>query len=135
MMATKDDALGLFGASQWAINLDNAANQAFVTNFAETYDYIPAMYAAQGYDAARLILSAINAVDGDLSDKDAVRAALAAADFESLRGDFSFNTNQFPIQDFYLTVAERTDDGRYVMNAVEKVFDDYGDVYAEECRM
>ncbi|MEM8854486.1 MAG: ABC transporter substrate-binding protein [Pseudomonadota bacterium] len=135
MVATQDDALGLFGSSQWAMDLDNAANKEFFENFLAAYDYLPSHYAAQGYDAALLIASAVNAVGGDLSDKDAVREALKAADFSSVRGDFSFNTNHFPVQDFYLTQAVKNDDGQYVMSAVEKVFDDYGDVYAADCRM
>ncbi|MEM9221922.1 MAG: ABC transporter substrate-binding protein [Pseudomonadota bacterium] len=135
MQATKDDALGLFGSSQWAQNLDVPGNAEFVENFKSTYDYLPSHYTAQGYDAGLLILDAVNALDGDLSDKDAVRKALAESEFQSVRGDFSFNTNQFPIQDFYLTKAVKTDDGNYVMEAVEKVFDDYGDVYAAECSM
>lgn len=135
MVATQDDALGLFGSSQWAMDLDNPANKEFFENFLTTYDYLPSHYAAQGYDAALLIASAVNAVGGDLSDKDAVREALKAADFSSVRGDFSFNTNHFPVQDFYLTQAVKNDDGQYVMSAVEKVFDDYGDVYAADCRM
>ncbi|MBJ3775834.1 ABC transporter substrate-binding protein [Acuticoccus mangrovi] len=135
MMATKDDALGLYGSAQWAANLPAEGNAEFVSSFKETYGYQPALYAAQGFDMGLLILSAINAVDGDLSDKAAVRKAIAAADFKSIRGDFKFNTNQFPIQDFYLTQAVKTEDGDYVMNAVETVFEDAADSYASECKM
>lgn len=135
MRATQDAALGLYGASHWAPNLEGGSNARFVEAFREKYGYPPSMFAAQGYDAANLILSAIETVGGDLSDKDAVRAALAAADFESVRGDFSFNTNQFPVQDFYLTRSIKTPDGDYVMEAAEKVFDDYADAYAADCRM
>ena len=41
--ATKDDALGLFSASQWTPNLDNAANKAFVPAFEKKYGYIPSL--------------------------------------------------------------------------------------------
>ena len=69
---------------------------------------MPATYAMQAYDAAMLIDSAVKAVKGDLTNKDAVAAALKKADFTSLRGGFKFNTNGYPIQDFYLTkVAKR----------------------------
>ena len=135
MGATKDDALGLFGAAQWAANLENEANAEFVKSYEEAYGYSPSHYSSQGYDAAQLIVSAVEAVGGDLSDKDAVREALRAADFASVRGDFEYGQNHFPVQDFYLTQAVKTDDGRYVMNAVETVFEDYTDVYAKDCRM
>jgi branched-chain amino acid transport system substrate-binding protein len=133
--ATQDAALGFLSGAQWAPNLDNDANRAFVEAFEAEYGYAPALYAAQGFDAALLIDSAISAVGGDFADKDAVMEAMRAADFESVRGDFSFNTNQFPIQDFYTVEAVQRDDGTYVTSVIDKVFDDYGDAYAEQCPM
>src|SRR5690606_10800539 len=54
----KDAAVGFYAASQWAPDLDNAANRAFVPAFEAEYNRPPSLYAAQGYDAARLIESA-----------------------------------------------------------------------------
>src|SRR3546814_4324494 len=85
--------------------------------------------------AAQLIDSAGKAVNGDISDKKAVIAALEKADFPSVRGDFKYNTNHFPIQDYYLVQAVKRDDGKHAMSVVEKVFDDYGDIYAADCKM
>ena len=133
--ATKDDAVGLFSASQWTPDMDNAANKAFVKSFEAKYGYVPSLYASQAYDAAQLIDSAVAAVKGDLSDKKAVMAALKKADFPSVRGDFKYNNNHFPIQDYYLVKAVKRDDGKYATAVVEKVFDDYGDSYASDCKM
>lgn len=133
--ATKDDALGLYSASQWTPDLDNAANKAFVKAFEAKYGYVPSLYASQGYDAAQLIASAVKAVKGDLSNKKAVIAALEKADFKSVRGDFKFNTNHFPIQDFYLVKAVKRADGKYATSVVQKVFDNYADTYASQCKM
>ncbi len=133
--ATKDDAVGLFSSSQWTPDLDNPANKAFVSAYEAKYGYVPSLYSSQGYDAAQLIDSAVKAVKGDLSDKKAVIAALRKADFASVRGDFKYNTNHFPIQDYYLVKAVKRADGKYATSVVEKVFDDYGDIYAAECSM
>ena len=133
--ATKDDAVGLFSSSQWTPDLDNPANKAFVAAYEAKYGYVPSLYSSQGYDAAQLIDSAVKAVKGDLSDKKAVIAALKKADFASVRGDFKYNTNHFPIQDYYLVKAVKRADGKYATSVVEKVFDDYGDIYAAECSM
>lgn len=133
--ATQAAALGLYSASQWTMDLDNAANTRFVEDFVATYDYLPSLYASQGYDAAMLIDSAIRAVGGDLSDEDALRAAFQAADFDSVRGDFAFNTNGFPIQDFYVTQAVQRDDGAIVMQSIDVAFEDFGDAYAADCRL
>jgi branched-chain amino acid transport system substrate-binding protein len=133
--ATQDAALGMFSASQWTPGMESEANKKFVADFEAEYGYVPSLYASQGYDLANLIASAVKKVGGDMSDKNAVRKALEAAEFTSVRGDFKFNTNHFPIQDFYLVEAAKRDDGKYQTQVVEKVFDDYGDVYAAECKM
>jgi len=133
--ATQADALGMFSASQWTPGMDNEANKKFVADYEAEYGYVPSLYSSQGYGLAMLIDSAVRKVNGDLSDKAAFRAALEAAEFTSVRGDFRFNTNHFPIQDFYLVEAVKRDDGKYQTQIVQKVFDDYGDVYAAECRM
>ncbi|WP_417667219.1 ABC transporter substrate-binding protein [Roseibium sp.] len=132
--ATKDMAVGLYSGAEWASNIDNEANNRFVRAFKAEYGYAPSLYAAQGYDAANLIDGAVS-MAGGIKDKRALRSALAAAPFESVRGDFRFNTNQFPIQDFYLVQAVKGEGGQYVTETVQKVFDDVGDAYAGSCRM
>jgi branched-chain amino acid transport system substrate-binding protein len=115
--------------------MDNEASKAFVAAFEAKYDRVPGTYAMQAYDAAMLINSALSATGGDLSDKDALRTALKAADFQSLRGDFKFGDNHYPIQDFYLVKVAKREDGKYQTEIAEKVFEDYQDVYAADCSM
>lgn len=133
--ATGEAALGFYSGAPWAPDLNVPANKAFVAAFEKEYGYVPALYAAQGYDAAKLIDSAVKATGGKLSDKEAVRAALKKADFTSVRGDFKFNTNQFPIQNFYLVKVAKRPDGKVETEVAEKVFSNYGDAYAEKCAM
>src|ERR1700734_594375 len=133
--AQQDAALGMFAGSDWAPNLDNPQNKAFVDAYVKEYNAIPATYAFQAYDAAVLIDSALRATNGNLTDTDALRAALKKADFKSLRGAFTFNNNHYPIQDFYLTKVAKRSDGRYQTEIVKKVFTDYGDTYAKDCLM
>ena len=64
-----------------------------------------------------------------------MRAALKKADFKSLRGNFNFNTNHYPIQDFYLVKVAKRPDGKYQTEIVQKVFCDFGDPYAADCPM
>ena len=77
--------------------------------------------------------SAVKAVKGDLSNKEALTAALKKADFTSLRGGFKFNINGYPIQDFYLTKVAKRADGKFQTEIVQKVFENYGDRYAKDC--
>jgi len=130
----KDAAVGMFGGANWAPNLDNPQNKKFVAAYEAAYNVVPGTYAFQAYDAAMLIDSAVKAVKGDLSNKDAVGAALKKADFTSLRGAFKFNTNGYPIQDFYLTKVAKRADGKFQTEIVQKVFENYGDRYAKDCK-
>jgi branched-chain amino acid transport system substrate-binding protein len=131
--AQQDAAVGMFGGADWAPNLDNPRSKKFVASFEAAYGGVPGTYAMQGYDTAILIDSAVKAVKGDLNDKDAVAAALKKADFTSLRGGFKFNSNGYPIQDFYLTKVAKRPDGKYQTEIVQKVFENYGDRYAKDC--
>jgi branched-chain amino acid transport system substrate-binding protein len=132
--AQQDAAVGMFGGANWAPNLDLPQNKKFVADYEAAYGgKVPATYAFQAYDAAMLIDSAVRATKGDLSNKDAVKAALKKADFTSLRGPFKFNTNGYPIQDFYLVKVAKRPDGKYQTEIAQKVFSNYADKYAKDC--
>ena len=133
--AQQDAAVGFYSASTWAPNLDNARNKRFVADFEASYGYVPASYAAHAYDAAALIDSAVRKVGGKLADKEALRAAIKAAEFESVRGKFRFGANQFPVQDFWLCRVAKRPDGKFQTEAVRKVLENDVDPYAAECRM
>ncbi len=133
--AQRDAALGMFGGANWAPDLDTPQNKAFVAAYENEYGAVPATYAFQAYDAALLIDSAVRSVNGDLSDRDALRAALKKADFRSLRGAFTFNNNHYPIQDFYLVKVAKRSDGKFETEIVKKVFAQFGDDYAKDCPM
>ena len=128
--AVGDAAAGVRNTSEWSPDLDTAANAAFVEGFRAAYDRTPSMYAAQGYDAAQLLLSAMETAD--VSDADAFREALRAAEFESVRGAFRFAPNQHPIQDIYVReVVER--DGVWTNVVVGPSLQDHSDVYGADC--
>jgi len=133
--AVGEPMLGLFSLGHWSIDLDNAANKKFVPAFEAEYQRLPTGYAASGYDTALLIDSGIRRVKGKIEDKDALRAALRAADFKSVRGEFKFNRNQFPIQNYYLQVVGKGPDGRIMHKTLGTVLANRGDAYVEQCNM
>ena len=134
LQAVGDAALGVINSSQWNKDIDNAANAAFVADFQAEYGRLPSLYASQGYDAARLIASAVQAVGGDVSKSDDFRAALEAAKFDSVRGNFKFGPNHHPIQDIY--VRQVVKEGDVLTNKiVTKAFSDHADAYAANCKM
>jgi len=133
--AQQDAALGFFGGANWAPDLDNPQNKRFVAAYEKEFGAIPATYAFQAYDAALLIDSAVRQVQGNVANREALRAAMMKAEFASLRGGFKFNTNHYPIQDFYLVKVAKRADGKFETQIVKKVFENYADPHAKDCAM
>jgi branched-chain amino acid transport system substrate-binding protein len=133
--AVGEPMLGMFNSSQWAHDMQNPVNKRFVADFQKDYGRLPTLYASQGYDAARLMDAAVRDVKGNLSDKAALRKAIAAAKFDSVRGAFKFNTNGYPIQDYYLRVITKDAQGRVTNRTLSTVFKNHADAYVGECKM
>ena len=133
--AQGEAALGFYSAASWAPNMDNEQNRRFVRDFEAANNYVPATYAAQAYDGAMLLDSAIRRVRGNLADKGALREAIRAADFRSVRGNFRFGANHYPVQDFWLCQVAKRPDGKFQTETVRKVFENSVDPWAAECRM
>jgi branched-chain amino acid transport system substrate-binding protein len=132
LQAVGDAALGVKNTSQWSKDLDNETNKAFVESFQAEYDRLPSLYASQGFDTANLLISAMESAS--ISDKDAFRAALKAADFKSTRGDFKFGPNNHPIQDIYVREVIKEGD-IYTNKLVGVALEDHADAYAADCKM
>jgi branched-chain amino acid transport system substrate-binding protein len=133
--AQQDAAVGFFAGANWAPNLDTPQNKKFVAGYEKEFNAVPATYAFQAYDAALLIDGALKLTKGSTADKNALRAALKKANFTSLRGGFKFNTNNYPIQDFYLTKVAKRADGKFQTEIAKKVFSNDADKYAKDCPM
>jgi branched-chain amino acid transport system substrate-binding protein len=133
--ALRESALGWLSGTFWGPDFPNEANQKFVAAFEKKYNRIPSQYAAQSYDAAQLLDSAIRKVGGKIENKKAFHAALKAADFKSIRGNFKFNTNQFPIQDMYVFDVAKDAKGRVSLRTVSKPLTNHQDSYVGQCNM
>jgi len=127
--------LGLFNSTHWAHDLDNAANRKFVADFQKEYGRLPSLYASQGFDAALLMDAAVRDTKGKLDDKAAVRKALEAAKFTSVRGAMKFNSNHYPVQDYYLRLVHQDAQGRITNKTMGTIFKNHADAYVGECKM
>ncbi|MDO8959894.1 MAG: ABC transporter substrate-binding protein [Rhodocyclaceae bacterium] len=127
--------LGLFNSTHWAHDIDNAANRKFVATFEKEYGRLPSLYAAQGYDAALLMDAAVRQTKGQLGDKAAIRKALETAKFASVRGDFKFNSNHFPVQNYYLRLVHQDSKGRITNKLMGTIFTNHPDAYVGQCKM
>ena len=131
----KDLALGVPGAQQWVNDLKNDANKKFVADFRSKHKNYPSFYGAQSYDAANFVNSAVVAVNGDLTKKDAMRAEMRKANYASVRGPYKYGNNHFPIQNFYLQDVVKDAQGNLTLKTEATIVKDSQDQFHEKCPM
>jgi branched-chain amino acid transport system substrate-binding protein len=134
--AVKHAALGQWETRYWSPDLKNPANEKYVADFRKKYGKYPVFYGAQSYDGIMLIDSGVRAVKGDLANKKGMIAEFRKANFPSTRGKFTYNSNHFPIQNFYLLKAVSGGAGQDPVLEIQKtVFSNHKDSYAKDCPM
>jgi branched-chain amino acid transport system substrate-binding protein len=133
--AQKEAALGVVSGTFWGPDFTNPASKRFMEEFEKKYSRIPSQYAAQSYDAAQLIDSALAKVKGNVSDKKAFMAALQQADFKSVRGAFKFNNNHFPIQDMHVFEVAKDARGRISLKTLGTPLKNHEDAYHAQCAL
>jgi branched-chain amino acid transport system substrate-binding protein len=131
--AIRDAALNVLAGAAWGPDLANPSNAAFVSAFEKKYGRIPSQYAAQAYDSALLIDSALAKTQGSVADKTALRAAFRAANFASVRSGFKFNSNGFPIQDQHVFQVVKDAQGRVSLKKIATPLRAHVDAYVGEC--
>ena len=128
-----EGVLGSKITQHWDPSLDNAQNKRFVADFKAKHGSYPTFYASQAYDSMFLIKSAVEAVGGDLSNMDGMRAAMKSANYDSVRGKYSYGNNHMPVQNFYLREVVKDGDGNWTTNVVKTVYEAHQDPYAQDC--
>lgn len=133
--ASMKAVLGSLTTGFWGPGLKNPQNARFVEGFLKKYGRYPSFYAAQSYDSIFLINSAVEAVGGNLQDRDGMRAVMEKANFPSVRGSFSYGANHFPIQNFYLLEVVDDGNGNWTTEIRSTVFENHQDTYVADCRL
>lgn len=133
--AIGSEAIGVKSANVWSVDLPNKVNLRFVKDFVSKNGFLPNDYAAHAYDSIMLIDSAVKGVKGEVSKKDDLRKALTQAQFESNRGKFAYNSNNFPIQDYYVREVVKGEDGVLVTKTIETVMTSQKDAYYQDCKL
>lgn len=134
--AVGEPMLGLFNTAHWSFDLDNAANQRFVTAFRQQNNgRNPSFYAGQAYDVLMAMDAAVRDIGGKVADKPALLKAIKAANYKSVRGDFRYGPNNFPIQNYYLRVIAKDANGRIANKVIGTVLERYQDRTAAQCAM
>ena len=134
--AVGEPMLGLMTTAHWNHDFPNAANKTFVADYLKEYQRLPSIYSASAYDTVMLMDAAVRSVGGKVQDKEALRAAIKSTKgFASVRGNFKFNTNQYPIHDMWFRIIGRDAQGRITNKTMNKLFENHKDAYAAQCAM
>ena len=133
--AMGDAATGAVVAAAWNETFDDDASKKFVADFEAAYGRLPSSYASNAFDSALILDAALNSIGGRIEDKAAFQKALENAKAATLRQSFKFNTNHYPIQDFYLAEVVKDIKGRQIQQKGELIVAALGDSYAAECKM
>lgn len=132
--AQGDASIGVTTAYNWNAELDNQQNKRFVADFHAKFGRNPSQFAAFQYDAVMLLGAAVKAAGG-IENKDRLRDALRKADFKSVRGNFRFNNNHFPIEDVILQRVEKGADGTPYEKYLGVAKADVADLSHQDCPM
>ena len=130
-----EDSLGVVVTSHYNPYVDNAANKRFVEAFRAKHGREPSSYAASQYDAVMLLDKAVAALPAGKVDRKALRAAIAKAEFDSVRGPFAFNKNHMPVQNIYVQLVEKDAQGQLVLKLLGTAAEKASDPYVEQCTM
>ena len=124
--AQGDAALGGISGLHYAITLDNPENTKFKADYKAKFGTDANVFAVQGWDTARVIVDALNAVQGDTSDKEKLIEAIAAVKFASPRGPFEFDPDtHHVVQNIYVREVKKVEgtNQNVVLDTVERVRD------------
>ncbi|MCW5770601.1 MAG: ABC transporter substrate-binding protein [Rhodospirillaceae bacterium] len=133
LRAIGDAAIGTYHTNWWSADGAVPENQRFVKEYVAKYGRMPSHFAAQGYDGARLLAAAVKTLGGKFDDGLAFAKALRHTKFPSVRGDYLYNVNGMPIQDFLKREVVKGPDGKVQIVGREVIFKAYKDSYWEKC--
>jgi len=117
-----DAALGIISVGAYSAALETQENKQFVRDYDTAYKAWPSRYSECGWDAAALIGTALDTLNGDLSDRSLVRDALknALPKIKPPRGPMQFDAYRQAISPIYITRTEKQA-GRIVNVVIDKI--------------
>ena len=136
IQAVGEPMLGVLNTAHWTHDLQNPANAEFVAAFRQKYaGRYPSVYAAMAYDTLMAMDAAVRDVGGKIDDREAVLKALKNPSFKSLRGEFQYGANNFPVQNYYLREVGKDAEGRITNKLVGTTLEKHQDAYVGACKM
>ncbi|MCB1756069.1 MAG: ABC transporter substrate-binding protein, partial [Gammaproteobacteria bacterium] len=122
LQAQGDAATGVTTTLHYADGIDNPVNNAFREAYNSNFGKPADIYAVQGYDAGKLLVTGLDAVGGDTGNKDALIKAMSSATIDSPRGAWTFSPSHNPAQNVYVREVQEGEN-RMIAVAAEGLAD------------
>lgn len=136
IQAVGEPMLGVLNTAHWTHDLKIPANTEFVTAFRQKYDgRYPSVYAAMAYDTLMAMDAAVRDAGGKTDNPEALLKALKNPSFKSVRGEFKYGVNNFPVQNYYLREVGKDAQGRLTNKLVSTTLQNHQDAYVGACKM
>jgi len=129
LAAQGDSAIGIEDACHYSPVLDTPENNRFKQAIWDKFQEEANFYTESGYTAAKAAILAIEAVDGNIEDTEAMIEALENLEFEAPRGPLRFELHS-PVQNVYHRIVEKVD-GK-LQNTVLATYPDIGPLWGPE---
>ena len=103
----RDAAVGIESYARYCFSYDSPENKRWVALYQKTYGYDPGSLSEGGYVAAKFIIKALEAVEGNIENQDAFLKALKVVKFEAPRGPVRFDEDQNVIFNTFIERVEK----------------------------
>jgi len=123
-----DEAIGLVSCSAYSLEIETDRNHRFIDGMAKNFNTIPGFYAAGLYINCQVVEAGLQAVGGDVSDKEKLIAALRAVSLtDTPRGPLKFDHFGNVVGNFYVRRCG-TEGAKYGLKLWNKIIKTYENV-------
>jgi len=118
----KEAAKDIITAAVHSLDIDTPENKEFMKNYKAEYNACVNSYAYFGYVAAQVLVKALEATGGDVSDKDKLLDAIGKVKFVGPVGPFSFDSTHNAVINVCVRKSQIGPDGK-LFNQTQKVYE------------
>lgn len=112
-----DEALGIVTSCWYSAEIDNPINRKFSAAFRSDWKYDPGFYAAATYVEGAVLEATLQAIKGNIEDKDAFMKAVRNLKVDTARGPVTFDQYGNVVGNVYIRKVERKQ-GRLVNSVI-----------------
>ena len=117
-----DAAVGLVSGTVYTASINLPENKAFVETFQKEYNRKPGQVDYLGYLGGLVVRQAIEAVQGNIEDKQAFVQAIKSVRVDAPAGEFRFYPeSQGPVHTVYICRVAKASDGTYYNEILETI--------------